>query len=202
MVTPTNGHINGHARRRQQFQGARTLDPEIHSANDSSGEDWEGSDFGEEEGSIFDWSEPGEKPDSGSDGQRPIEGGAHARQHFSDKTRSSRKPLISQAELRELADLRKLAQRKDALRRSIMARLEQGAVIESGKLTAKVEVAQQTRCSWQRLAEIMSETQVRQIRAMIAPTPCRSLVLFETNVKNSSHHVSGKAELDNRRRRA
>ena len=83
---------------------------------------------------------------------------------------------ISQAELREYEALVVLGRRRDAVRRSLVERLEQGAKVQKGALAARVEIIDwQAPPTWLRLIEALGAKAVRKIRERMTSRPGRRL---------------------------
>ncbi len=93
----------------------------------------------------------------------------------------SPRPRISQDELREFrkldAESRAIDSRRESLRKSLLDRLEQGAYVEDGPLTARLQVRLSRRFSEKALRERFGEDWVRQVKPRLTPTTSRYLMV-------------------------
>ena len=90
---------------------------------------------------------------------------------------------VTQAQLQEFLELRELAWRHDELREQLLTRLQAGAWIEPGRLTAKVELKHKPIFSNKALTQVLGEARVRELRDAVEPTVFRYLIIDETAPK-------------------
>jgi hypothetical protein len=67
-----------------------------------------------------------------------------------------------------------------SLRNDVLARIDGGAAIEPGPLTARVVPVEGRRVTWPLLIELLGPAEVRRLRARTPPTLCRQLRVMPT----------------------
>jgi len=88
-------------------------------------------------------------------------------------------PTITQQELREYVEqARELQQRHNTQRKSLTERLERGATIEPGELTARIEIENKKRWSWKCISDVLGLEQTQELWQQIQPTPHRHLLVL------------------------
>ncbi len=87
---------------------------------------------------------------------------------------------IRQDELEDLEQLRRLVAEYNHLRDSLVQRLEDGAKIEPGPLTASIERTVLRRLTWDRLKELVGQATVKKFRKSISPSVSRKIVIAES----------------------
>ena len=80
------------------------------------------------------------------------------------------KSVVTQALLEEYAELCRIAGRKEDVRRAILALLESGAEVESGRMVANLEAQRQARLTWPKFAAVVGEAEAAAIRADLGRT--------------------------------
>lgn len=94
-------------------------------------------------------------------------------------TRPGHAPTVTQAELRRMVRLREMADTLAQARKDIVSRLEAGARVERGPLTAHVKTQSTCNSSWKRLRELLGDEIVEEPRAQTKPTVCKMLKIRE-----------------------
>jgi hypothetical protein len=74
---------------------------------------------------------------------------------------------VTQSELQTIRGLRAVMEFYGQLRADLLDRLELGAAVEPGPLTARVTTAEIRRPSWPVLIELLGRAEVRRLRARI-----------------------------------
>ena len=88
--------------------------------------------------------------------------------------------VISQAILEEIKDLREEHRRCKELTREVVELLKEGAEIESGALTARVVQQSQRRLTPGKLAALLGEEGVENLRCEVEPTVCEILKIADS----------------------
>lgn len=89
--------------------------------------------------------------------------------------------VITQQELREYAkQARELQRRHEKVRKSLTARLEQGAMIEPGELTAKIEIESRKRWTWRNIEAVLGWDETSKLWRQFQPTPIRRLLVLDS----------------------
>jgi hypothetical protein len=89
--------------------------------------------------------------------------------------RRSTPPTLTQSELQTLLALRSLRDLHDTLRADFFARLEGGATIEPGPLTAKVITRKSRPLTLPVLTDLLGQDEVQRLRALAPPKVCLEL---------------------------
>lgn len=88
---------------------------------------------------------------------------------------------ISQFELHQLQQLQALRSDYDRLRKSILERMEQGAIVEPGKLNVRVDRRWQRRLNRRVLEQIVGVTETNEIYDELQPSESRFLKVYRAD---------------------
>ncbi len=80
------------------------------------------------------------------------------------------KLIVPQALLEQYGELCQLAHRKKHLRQTILDLLNAGATVEPGDISVRIDVNEQKRITWAKLADIVGEDRATAIRMEVAPS--------------------------------
>jgi hypothetical protein len=103
--------------------------------------------------------------------------------------------IVTQAELDHLHSLRRAIQDANQLRERILRRLNAGAAVEEGPLTAIVQMKCQIRFSREKLTAVLGLEAVEHIEELIEPT---EMEFLEIQRAPSTHSEPGRTELTRR----
>jgi hypothetical protein len=84
-------------------------------------------------------------------------------------------PVITQEELREYVELQALGRRLREARDDLKERLQAGAAVEPGELSAFVKAQTHRQLTWAGLTAVVGEEFARHVREQLAPTEYRYL---------------------------
>ena len=86
--------------------------------------------------------------------------------------------IVTQAELQRLHSLRRASQDANQLRERILSKLNAGAAIEEGPLTADVQIKYHVRFSREKLTEALGLDAVEHLEELIRPTEMKCLEII------------------------
>ena len=90
-------------------------------------------------------------------------------------------PIITQGELRQYVEQARELQRLHRVsRESLIERLEQGAKIEPGELTAKIEIESRKRWTWRNIEAVLGWGETSKLWRQFLPTPIRHLLVLDS----------------------
>src|SRR5262249_39037813 len=95
----------------------------------------------------------------------------------SSPDRAGNNRQITQAKLAEYLELKEVAERAEMLRKQILAALQQGAEVERGLLSARIQVQERRVFSRGALELILGRARVDELHEQIEPTQCRCLII-------------------------
>ena len=84
---------------------------------------------------------------------------------------------VTQAMLEEYQGLIEASTRRAALRQQIMERLDAGAAVESGPLTALIHEHADHRFTYKNLVVLLGEARVAELKLQVEPTVSRQLIV-------------------------
>ena len=88
-----------------------------------------------------------------------------------------RKPRVTQDELAEIFAHRRAAKRYDELRKDVVERLKNGAVIESGDFVVELSYKKSKRITFDHLVYMLGELDARRVRDAIIAVPHAHLIV-------------------------
>lgn len=93
---------------------------------------------------------------------------------------------ITQAMLAEYEELCRQEQVRQERRLVLIDLLEDGAAVEKGPLTARLDVSDRVVCSWSKLDELLGPETVESLRSLIEPTVFKQLKVAPCTGKSAA----------------